>query len=74
MSLKASRKLMSPINPLRSQEIIKQHKPNELVLPFYTKSGGGLCLDSSTYTRQSIPENAVMPSEYGGDIVLCKQC
>lgn len=74
MSLKPSRNIMSPINPhRRSQEILNQHKPNQPALPFYTKKGGS-CLDFSTYTRQSIPDNVTVPSEYGGDTVLYKQC
>lgn len=68
MSPKPSRNLMSPINPhRRSQEFINQHKPKQLALPFDTENGGS-CLNFSTYAR-SVPENATMPSEYGGDTV-----
>lgn len=68
MSLKPSKNTMYPINPQRrSQEIINHRKPNH---------SGESCLNFSTNTRQSccIPENVAMPSDYGGDTLLCKQC
>lgn len=56
-----------------TQKFIGKHKPNQPALPFYTKNGAS-CFVFSIYTRRRIPENATMPSQYGGDTVLCKQC